>query len=69
MLWTTPDKYYHAEVTCDLFGRKCIKKTWGGRFNRLGSHSTDYFDSDDRIGVEMAKIERVRVKRGYFQAS
>lgn len=64
-VWVTADRYYHAAIQQDLFGRLTLVKTWGGRRNKLGGREIDPIDSYYAGEAEIEKIGKVREKRGY----
>ncbi len=63
--WVTNDRYYHAVIQEDLFGRLTLVKTWGGRRNNLGGREIDPIESYYAGKQEIEKISKVREKRGY----
>lgn len=62
---TSNGRYYLAELTQNLFGEWCVRKTWGRKGSRLGNWQHIYLsDYDDGLKY-LESICQQRLARGY----
>jgi hypothetical protein len=66
--WTTPSRYYVAEVMQDLWGTWVLKRSWGGLGNRKGSSKMIAAQDYDHAVLMLTEVAKHREARGYWRS-
>jgi predicted DNA-binding WGR domain protein len=64
--WKSNSRYYIVHLQENLFGEYTLVKNWGGINNKLGGAQMHTFASIDGALVEVDRVSKIRVKRGYL---
>ena len=67
--WESKRRYYLVVLHQDLLGDYVIDRYWGGLFNQLGGHDTEYVSSLDHGLQVLDEIDKLRVSRKYQMVS
>ncbi len=63
--WQTSTRFYHAELSEDLFASHVLELSWGGRGRRPQGRITHPFGTLREAATALLAVERRRVSRGY----
>ncbi len=63
--WQTESRYYHAELSVDLFAAHVLVLSWGGLGRRPKRQVSRPFASDVEAATALRAVRRRREARGY----
>jgi len=63
--WQTDARYYHAELSVDLFASHVLQLSWGGLGQRARRQVSRPFGSRDEAETALRAVRHRRLARGY----
>lgn len=63
--WQTATRFYHAELSEDLFAAHVLELSWGGRGRRAQRRVTHPFGTHCEAATALRAVARRRASRGY----
>lgn len=67
--WQTEQRYYQADISCDLFGMWVLRRSWGSLSSNRGNSKSHTFARYEDAVKYLESVAKRRLRRGYFRMS
>ena len=67
--WQTDSRWYVVELVQDLWGNWQVRRSWGGRFNRIAGEQSKSVSGPEEGAEILQRTAKRRQQRGYKAAT